>query len=67
MMEPDDLFSAKPKDPLVELARQDLDPLSADELDARVLALEAEIGRVRARIAFAGRHRADADELFRSR
>ena len=66
-MDPDDLFARKPDDPLTLLARQDLDPLSVDELDARVVALEAEISRTRARRAFAADHRASADALFRSR
>ena len=66
-MDLDDLFPGRPKDPLAELARQDLDPLSADELDARVAALEAEIERVRARRAFAANHRASAEDLFRPR
>src|SRR3546814_2941805 len=34
-------------DPLTMLARQDLDPLSVAELDARIAALETEIGRIR--------------------
>lgn len=66
-MDLDDLFAGKPKDPLAELATQDLDPLSASELEARIVALEAEIARVRARIAFAANHRASAEDLFRSR
>ena len=66
-MDPDDLFARKPDDPLTLLARQDLDPLSVDELDARVVALETEIARTRARRAFAADHRASAENLFRSR
>ena len=66
-MDADDLFASKPKDPLAELAKQDLDPMSADELGARIVALEAEIARVRARVAFAANHRATAEDLFRSR
>lgn len=66
-MDLDDLFPGKPKDPLAELARQDLDPLSVDELDARVAALEGEIARTRARKLFAQSHRANAEDLFRSR
>ena len=66
-MDPDDLFASKPADPLTLLAKQDLDPLSVDELDARVVALEAEIARTRARRAFAADHRASAEDLFRSR
>ena len=42
----DDLFPSKPGDPLVELAKQDLDPMSIEELDARIEALKAEIARV---------------------
>ncbi len=66
-MDPDDLFAPKPKDPLAELARQDLDPLSVDELDARVAALRAEISRVEAKRGLAVSHRASAEDLFRSR
>lgn len=66
-MDLDDLFPGKPADPLVELGRQDLDPLSVAELEARIIALEAEIARTRARIAFAASHRASAEDLFRSR
>lgn len=66
-MDPDDLFAAKPKDPLAELSRQDLDPLSVDELDARVAALRVEIARAEAKRAFAISHRASAEDLFRSR
>lgn len=66
-MDLDDLFPGKPKDPLAELARQDLDPLSASELEDRIAALEAEIERVRARLTFASAHRASAEDLFKSR
>lgn len=61
----DDLFSSRPDDPLVQLGRQDLDPLSQDELDARVEALEAEIARVRAHKEAVSRHRSAADALFK--
>jgi uncharacterized small protein (DUF1192 family) len=64
-MDLDELFPGKPDDPLTVLARQDLDPLSVDELHARIEALEAEIARVRARIETAVNHRASADQLFR--
>ena len=60
----DDLFPSKPSDPLALLGRQDLDPLSQDELHARIRDLEAEITRTRAHIAAADRHRAAADALF---
>ena len=34
-MDLDDLFPSKPGDPLVELAKQDLDPMSIEELKER--------------------------------
>lgn len=61
----DDLFSSRPDDPVALLARQDLDPLSVDELDARLLALEAEIARVRSHKETVSRHRSAADALFK--
>ena len=61
----DELFSSKPDDPLVILARQDLDPLSQHELEERIAALGAEIERVQAHIDQAARHRASADALFK--
>ena len=64
-MDLDELFPDKPGDPLTLLIRQDLDPLSVDELHARIAKLEGEIARVRARIEAAVDHRANADQLFR--
>jgi uncharacterized small protein (DUF1192 family) len=64
-MDFDDLFSSKPTDPLVELAKQDLGPLSLDELAQRIEALRAEIARVEAHRDEAARHRSAADELFK--
>jgi uncharacterized small protein (DUF1192 family) len=61
----DDFFSSKPDDPLVLLARQDLDPFSQDELEERVAALRAEIARVEAHVAAVSRHRSAADALFK--
>lgn len=57
---------ARPGDLLANLAKQDLDPLSVAELDARVAALEAEIARVRSHKDRAVHHRTSADSLFRS-
>jgi uncharacterized small protein (DUF1192 family) len=65
LMDVDDLFPSKPGDPLVELAKQDLDPISIEELHARVEALKAEIARVEAHMAQAQTHRSAADELFK--
>jgi len=64
-MDEEALPRARPDDPLRLLARQDLDPLSVAELDARIAALEAEIARVRAKRASASAFRAAADQLFR--
>jgi uncharacterized small protein (DUF1192 family) len=64
-MDLDELFPRKPDDPLAALVKQDLDPLSVDELHARIEALEGEIARVRGRIDAAVNHRASADQLFR--
>lgn len=52
-------------DPVATLGKQDLDPFSVAELDARVAALEAEIERVTAHKARAVNHRAIADTLFK--
>jgi uncharacterized small protein (DUF1192 family) len=64
-MDLDELFPAKPDDPLTLLARQDLDPLSVDELHARIAALEAEIARVRAKIDASVSFRASAEAIFK--
>lgn len=64
-MDLDDLFPDKPADPLTQLTRQDLDPLSVEELQARIEALEGEIARVKAKIEAAVNHRASADALFK--
>ena len=64
-MDLDELFPDKPDDPLTLLTRQDLDPLSVDELHARITILEAEIARVRAKLESSVNFRASADELFK--
>jgi uncharacterized small protein (DUF1192 family) len=61
----EDLFPSKPGDPLVELARQDLDPMSVEELKARIEALQVEIARVENHMRRAQDHRSAAEELFR--
>lgn len=55
----------KPGQPIVELGKEDLDPLSIEELDQRVARLEAEIARVAAHKARVTAHRSAADELFK--
>lgn len=63
-MDLDDVPS-RPNDALTELVRQDLDPLSVEELEARITALEGEIVRTRGKLERAVNHRASADSLFR--
>jgi uncharacterized small protein (DUF1192 family) len=64
-MDLDELFPSKPGDPLVLLVKQDLDPLSVEELNERIETLEGEIARVKAKIASAVNHRASAEDLFK--
>jgi uncharacterized small protein (DUF1192 family) len=64
-MDLDELFPSKPDDPLVALGRQDLDPMSIDELQERIAALKAEIARVEAHIGRVQTHRSAAEELFK--
>ena len=61
----DDLFPSKPDDPLVALAKQDLDPMSIEELRARIEALKVEIARVENHMKRAQDHRSAAEELFK--
>ena len=53
------------QDPISQLVRQDLDPLSVAELEARIAALEGEIVRCRQKVQRAVNHKASADALFR--
>jgi uncharacterized small protein (DUF1192 family) len=64
-MDLEDLFPSKPDDPLVALGKQDLDPLSIDELKERVELLKAEIARVEAHMQRAQTHRSAAEDLFK--
>lgn len=64
-MDMDDYLPKRADDPLNLLIRQDLAPLSVDELRTRVAALEAEIERVRKTIDRAVSHKASAEALFR--
>ncbi len=64
-MDLDELFPSKPDDPLTQLTRQDLDPMSVEELQSRIALLEAEIARARARIDAAVSFRASADAIFK--
>jgi uncharacterized small protein (DUF1192 family) len=64
-MDLDENLAKKAGDPLTELCRQDLDPFSVAELDARIAALEAEIVRSRIKKERSVNHRASADDLFK--
>jgi uncharacterized small protein (DUF1192 family) len=64
-MDLDDLFAKNPTDPLVLLTRQDLDPFSVEELEARQAILESEIARIQEKLNSAVHVRASADALFR--
>ncbi len=64
-MDLDDDLPRKSMDAAHMLAKQDLDPLSQEELDVRIALLKTEITRVEAHKKAAGAHRASADALFR--
>ena len=64
-MDLDEILPKRPGDALAELTRQDLDPLSVAELEARIAALESEIVRTRGKMERAVNHRASADSLFK--
>ena len=64
-MDLEELFPDKPGDPLVLLVKQDLDPMSVEELHNRIAVLEGEIARVRAKIDSSVNFRASADAIFK--
>jgi len=64
-MDIEDLFSAKPEEPLDMLVRQDLDPLSVEELRERIERLEGEIARVKAKLDGSISFRASVEDIFR--
>ena len=64
-MDLDELFPDKPGDPLKLLVKQDLDPMSVEELENRIVILESEIARVRAKIDTSVNFRASADAIFK--
>lgn len=61
----DDDLPRRRDDVLAALVKQSLDPLSVEELDDRIAALEGEIARTRAHKAAAGSFKASAEALFR--
>ena len=64
-MDMDDHLPLRSGDPVGEAARQDLDALSVEELEARIAALDMEKARTKRRLEYAVNHRASADALFR--
>ena len=64
-MDEDDFFTSKPLDPLTQVTKQDLGPLSVDELVERIAILKGEIARVEAHMAEASAHRSAAEDLFK--
>ncbi|AEG47923.1 protein of unknown function DUF1192 [Sphingobium chlorophenolicum L-1] len=64
-MDMDDDLPRKADDPLAQLLRQDLGPLSLADLEARIEALEGEIARIRSKIESAVNHKASAEALFK--
>lgn len=65
VMDLDDILPKTPGDPLVMLVKQDLDPMSVEELETRIATLESEIARAKGKIERAVNHRASADALFK--
>ena len=64
-MDDDDQFAARPTDPLTLVTRQDLGPISQDELAERIAILQAEIARVEGHMTAVDQHRSAADALFK--
>ncbi|MEO9635652.1 MAG: DUF1192 domain-containing protein [Parasphingorhabdus sp.] len=64
-MDEDDNLPRNANDPLALLIKQDIDPLSVDELDQRISLLKSEISRCEAKKSFAVSHRASAENLFK--
>lgn len=61
----DDDLPKRVDDPVTILTKQDLDPMSVNELHERIALLEGEINRVRAKIDKSVNHKASAEALFR--
>src|SRR3546814_2283731 len=45
-MDEDDFFTSKPQEPLTQVTKQDLGPLSIAELEERIAILKGEVARV---------------------
>jgi uncharacterized small protein (DUF1192 family) len=64
-MDDEEFLPRNTNDPLALLIREDLDPLSVDELEERISVLKSEINRCEAKKNFSVSHRASADNLFK--
>ena len=64
-MDMDNGLPRKADDPLTLLRRQDLGPLSVNDLHARGAALEGEVARTKSKIENAVNHKASAEALFK--
>lgn len=64
-MDADDNLPRRKHDLATQLGREDLDPLSVEELQERIALLEAEIERSKVKMQRAVNHRASADALFK--
>ncbi len=64
-MDDDENLPRNANDPVALLVKQDLDPLSVDELDQRISLLKSEISRCEAKKSFAVSHLASAENLFK--
>lgn len=64
-MDADDNLPLRGNDPLANLIREDLDPLSINELDARITLLKNEIKRCEDKKIAAANHMSAADSLFK--
>ena len=64
-MDMDNDLPRKANDPLAQLLRQDLGPLSVADLEVRIKALEGEIARTKSKIEDAVNHKASAEALFK--
>lgn len=64
-MDEEDFLPQNANTPLALLIKEDLDPLSVDELSDRISLLKNEINRCEEKKKFAVSHRASADDLFK--
>ncbi len=62
----DDDLALRPDSPLAQVIREDLDPISVEELHDRIAVLEGEIARVRMKIDSKAAGLAAAEAAFKS-